>query len=223
MSGGGPERLDLRGMPLQDEALRRVVAHLRKGGVLAYPTETVYGFGAACDPDGITAVARLKERDESKPFLVLLPDAGHAGELAWTAPARELAEVFWPGALTLVLRDPRESFPSGIRSQDGTVAVRVSPHPLARSLMEAWGAPLISTSVNAPGEAPARSGEEALAVSRTLGAGPDLLVLDVGTLPSSAPSTIVDCAGPEPRVVRDGSVPAGRLRCVLPALGGPGG
>ena len=123
--------------------------------------------------------------------------------------------------MTLVLRDPDGRFPPGIRSPQGTVAVRVSPHPLVRTLMEAWAAPLISTSLNEAGGPPARSGDEAREIARALGADERLLILDGGTLPPSPPSTLVDCSGPEPRVLREGSVPAGRLRCALPTLGGP--
>ncbi len=231
MTAEAPARVDVRSVladdadapVLPDEARRRVAEHLAAGGVLAYPTETVYGFGAAADGAGVAAVARLKGRDPSKPFLVLLPDPDHARRLAWTVEARELADVFWPGALTLVLADPLEVFPPGIRSPEGTVAVRVSPHPVARALVEAMGGPVISTSVNEPGRPSARSGDEAAAVGRALGAGDGLLVLDAGTLPESAPSTIVDCSRTGARVLREGSVPLGRLRCVLPHVGGPVG
>lgn len=228
MTDGAPGRVDLRGVvsgdggaDLPGEALGRVVDHLGTGGVLAYPTETVYGFGAACDAAGVAAVARLKGRDPAKPFLVLLPDEAHAAGLAWTPEARELAGIFWPGALTLVLGDPDALFPPGIRGPQGTVAVRVSPHPVAGALLDAWNRPLISTSANEPGRPSARSGAEALEVGRARGAGPELLVLDVGTLPESAPSTIIDCSGPEARVLREGSIPLGRLRCALPHVGGP--
>lgn len=220
MTGSGPEWLDLRGTPFEGAIVQRVVGHLERGGVLAYPTETVYGYGAACDEDGVARVGSLKRRETGKPFIVLLPSEAHAAALAWTVTARELAQVFWPGALTLVLRDPNGTFPPGIRSAEGTVAVRVSPHPLVRVLLEVWDAPIISTSVNAPGGSPARSGRDALRVSRKLGGGRDLLVLDVGTLPPSAPSTVVDCTGSQPKVLRAGSIPADRLACALPRKGG---
>ena len=103
MSASGPRTLDLRGAPFEGEAVAEVVDHLAGGGVIGYPTETVYGFGAATDPAGVAAVARLKGRDPAKPFLVLLPDAAAGAPLAWTDPARELAEIFWPGILRSVL------------------------------------------------------------------------------------------------------------------------
>ncbi len=211
-------RLDVRGLPPDEVDLSSVVAHLRGGRVLAYPTETVYGFGGICRADAVERVRALKRRAEDKPLLVLVGDVGAVSHLAWSPEARALAQVFWPGALTLVLSDPESSFPPGIRSEGGTVAVRVSPHPWVRALLAAVGEPITSSSANAPGDAPARSGEQALRIGRELAGGRDLLVLDAGELEPSEPSTIVDCARGRPVVVRQGSVPVNRLRCVLPEI-----
>lgn len=213
-----PVRLDLRGDPEAD--LSGVLGHLREGGVIAYPTETVYGLGGVAAEPAVSRVRALKSRDSAKPLIVLVGSPEGAAGLRWTSDAEELARIFWPGALTLVLEDPRGIFPGGVRDErTGTVGVRVSPHPLVRRLMAELGAPLISTSLNAPGEQPARSGEEAVEVVRRLG-GRDVLVLDVGTLPPSGPSTVVDCSGPKPVVIREGSVPTARLRCALPEIHG---
>ena len=127
--------------------------------------------------------------------------------------------MFWPGALTLVLQDERGLFPPGVRSPRGTVAIRQSPHPLARALVETLTEPIVSTSANPPGMPPALSAQEAWEAARGLGAGGDLLVLDAGTLDPSQPSTIVDCVGPEPVLLRSGSIPLTRIRCVLPDFG----
>ena len=140
-----PYLLSLGSIRLRDN----VLDHLRQGRVLAYPTETVYGFGAVCTPEGVDGVRALKGRSEDKPLLVLLPKAEHAAGLAWTDEARELGEVFWPGAVTLVLSDPAGIFPAGIRSSAGTVAVRVSPHPLVRAILSRLDEPITSTSANA--------------------------------------------------------------------------
>lgn len=214
MSDAVPSVLDLRADP--DADLAPVVEHLRAGGVVAYPTETVYGLGSACTEEGVRRVQALKRRDADKPLIALVPSAESVSSLRWTDAARELAATFWPGALTLVLEDPERTFPVGVRHPvHGTVAVRVSPHPVAARLVSALGAPLTSTSLNAPGEPPAASGHEATRVVLGLG-GSDVFVLDAGTLPPSGPSTVVDCTGPEPIVLRVGTVPVERLRCVLP-------
>lgn len=216
----GPRVVDLRGADLDALDLDAVAAHIRDGGLVAYPTETVYGFGGLCTEASVGRLRTLKRREPEKPFIAVIRSVDDVRGLAWTPEARELAGIFWPGALTLVLPDPEGVFPAGVRSPSGAVAVRVSPHPLVRRLLDAVGAPLTSTSANVPGGPPAQSGAEALAVARRLEAGQETWVLDYGTLPPSSPSTVVDCTSAEPVVVREGTVPVGRLRCVLPEIHG---
>ena len=213
-----PRVLDLRGSVPGAEELAPAAAHVAAGGILAYPTETVYGFGGLSTPEAVARVRHLKRRDEDRPLLVLARSMDDVAHLEWTDAARELASIFWPGAVTLVLGDPRGSFPPGIRSAVGAVAVRVSPHPVAASLLAQLPGPLTSTSANAPGKPPAADGTEALAAGVALGAGEELLVLDVGLLPPSGPSTIVDCTGTVPVVLREGTVPLHRLRCAVPEI-----
>ena len=208
--------VDFRAPPFDASALQAVADHLRSGGLVAYPTETVYGFGSGLDRNAVDRLLALKGRDPDRPLLVLIPEDDGTEGLRWTPEARLLAEVFWPGALTLVLADPEERFPPGVRSPEGGVAVRRSPHPVAAALVEALDAPLTSTSANPPGEPPARSAGEAALAARSLGAGDEMWVVDGGPLEPSPPSTIVDCSGPEPRVLRSGAVPTDRLRCVRP-------
>ena len=198
-----------------------MVEHLRGGGLVAYPTETVYGFGCLLREPALARLVALKGRGADKPLLLLVPGRSAVAGLAWTEEARELAQVFWPGALTLVLGDPGGTFPAATRRRDGAVAVRESPHPLVRKLLALVGEPITSTSANREGEAPATDGDAALAVAEALGAGDEMWVLDQGALPASAPSTIVDCAGGEPRVLRAGATPAYRLRCVLGGIVSP--
>lgn len=214
--GRGPRRIDLRGEP--DADLTGVVAHLAAGGVIAYPTETVYGLGSACVDAGVRRVRALKRREAAKPLIALVASADAVAGLAWTDAARSLASIFWPGALTLVLGDPAGLFPDGVRDPLlGTVGVRVSPHPLVARLVATLGAAVTSTSLNPRGGPPAASGDDAVRVVRALG-GDDVWVLDAGALPPSGPSTIVDCTGPEPVVVRAGTVPVERLRCAIPEI-----
>ncbi len=212
----GPTRMDFR--PDPDADLTPVLEHIAAGRPLVYPTETVYGLGGAGTPGCGARVQELKGRDARQPVLVLVENAGAVPDLRWTEAARELAEAFWPGALTLVLSDPEGIFPEGVRGDPGGgVGVRVSPHPWVRRLLAAYGLPLISTSMNQSGAPPARSGSDALAVAEKMGAS-DILVVDWGTLPPSEPSTVLDCTGETPVVLREGSVPVGRLRCVIPEI-----
>lgn len=191
----------------------RVIAHLRASGLIAYPTETVYGFGCLIRDDALLTLAALKSRDESKPFLLLIEDAARIPALIWTPAARKLADAFWPGPLTLALR-VRENFPSGILSEEGTVAVRATPHTGIRSLLQALGEPITSTSANTPGHAPAESADDVEGILRAIG-GEDVMILDGGRLPHSAPSTLVDCSTDPPRVVRAGAITTEALEQVV--------
>ncbi len=221
----GPRLIDAREATRAADTLDLVQEHLRLGGLLAYPTETVYGFGGLPTPSVIDRLAELKSRDPAKPMLLLVPDKEAVSDLTWTPEATELAEVFWPGSVTLVLSDPGERYPEGVRGSDGSVAVRVSPHPLVQELVRGRGGPILSTSANRAGEAPALDAQSALGAALAAGAGEELWVLDGGALEPSPPSTIIDCSGPEPVVLRQGTIPLGRVRCVLPAVraGGAGG
>lgn len=213
-----PRTLDVRADP--DAHLPEVVAHLESGGLIAYPTETVYGLGGSIQEGAVARVRAMKARERGKPLIALVPSVEAVSDLRWTDGARELARVFWPGPLTLVLEDPLGIFPPGVRDEDThAVGVRVSPHPFVARLVERFGAPLTSTSLNAAGEPPAQSGSAAAEVVRRLEA-PDVLVLDGGTLSPSMPSSVVDCTGPEPVVLREGAVPTNRLRCVVPGIHG---
>ncbi len=207
--------VDLRSTP--DADLTEVAEYVRSGGVVAYPTDTVYGLGSACTERGVETVRRAKAREAGKPLIALVRGAEDVAGLAWTDGARELTEIFWPGSLTVIVRDPDGVFPPGVRSDEGTVAVRHSPFWVVERLLEAVGAPVTSTSLNVPGETPAENGEDARYALASLGAD-DVWLLDAGSLPTTPPSTLVDCTGAHPHVVREGAIPVGRLRCVLPGM-----
>lgn len=209
----------MRVVPFGDEAAQRaalpdVIAHLRSGGLLLYPTETVFGFGGLIDLAGARALAELKSRDAAKPFILLIDRRERAPGLEWTAAARSLADAFWPGPLTLVLRDDGARYAPGIRSDGGGVAVRETPHAGVRLLLDALGEPLTSTSANAPGAPPARSQEEARALMRELPARANVWLLD-GPAGGAEPSTVVDCIGHRPRIVRAGAVSVERIREIV--------
>lgn len=217
-AAASPVRLDVRAPPFDPGVLSAVADHLRTGGLVAYPTETVYGFGSLARPGPVERLLELKGRDPGRPLLLLISGHESVRELAWSEEARELAEVFWPGAVTLVLPDPDRHFPDGVRSPRGGVAVRRTPHPLARILVEAVDEPVTSTSANAPGGEPARTADRAEEVIRALGCEDEMWLLDGGELPPSEPSTIIDCTGAGIRILREGTVPASRVRCVRPEL-----
>lgn len=214
----GPTEILVRRGTLTPDVLQRVVGHLESGGLLAYPTETVYGFGGLPDRLPLGRLERLKPRTEGGAFLLLIPSVASVTDLAWSEAARRLAEAFWPGPLTLVLGDPRECFPPPVRASAGTVAVRVSPHPVVQAIVTALGRPLTSTSANLPGEAPATTGRAALEAALAAGAENEVWLLDAGELPPALPSTLVDVSGAEARILRAGAVSIDRLRAVLPEI-----
>ncbi|HKA59601.1 MAG TPA: L-threonylcarbamoyladenylate synthase [Gemmatimonadales bacterium] len=206
-------------MPFQtgDEiaaAIPQVVTHLAKGGLLAYPTETVYGLGSRAVQTDVAALAALKGRVASKPFLLLISDRSmaEAHGLAFNPSADALARAFWPGPLTLVLPGGSGRLPELLRGPDGGIAVRWTSHQAIASLVAALGGPLTSTSANVPGQPP---GPGAAAIARDFARAVDdgkLLVLDGGVLGNRPPSTVVDCTRPQAQIVREGTLSIAELR-----------
>ncbi|GAC1516769.1 MAG: hypothetical protein NVS1B4_13790 [Gemmatimonadaceae bacterium] len=197
-----------------DAAIPRVLAHLERGGVLAYPTETVYGFGGAANHDAVEALVHLKTRPPAKPFLLLISASSMLSHLDLVLPsyAAHLAARHWPGPLTLVLPGGERRVPERLRGPEGGIAVRWTPHVALSRLLRAYGQPLTSTSANRPGLPPSMTAREIVDQwSDAMGAG-TLLALDGGRLTPSPPSTVVDCTGPRPRVIRPGAIAASVLR-----------
>ncbi|HYK83125.1 MAG TPA: L-threonylcarbamoyladenylate synthase [Gemmatimonadales bacterium] len=195
-------------------ALGPAVAHLRAGGLLAYPTETVYGLGSRPRRAEVAALAALKGRRPDKPFLLLVADAAmaEAQGLGFNATASALARAFWPGPLTLVLPGGSGRLPDSLRGPEGGIAVRWTSHRGMAQLVRALGEPVTSTSANLPASAPAPGAE---AIVRDFGAAVAdgrLLVLDGGVLGNSPPSTVVDCTRPVPRLIREGAITLAELR-----------
>ncbi len=197
-----------------EAALPRVVGHLKAGGLLAYPTETVYGLGSRARAADVRALARLKGRRPDKPFLLIVSDRtmAEAHGLAFNDAANALARAFWPGPLTLVLSGGSGRLPDELRGPEGGIAVRWTSHRGTARLVAALGEPLTSTSANLPGMPPAPG---AAAIVHDFPAAVEkgvLLVLDGGVLGNSPSSTVVDCTGPVARIIRAGAVSQAELR-----------
>ena len=195
-------------------AIPQVIAHLQGGGLLAYPTETVYGVGSLANDRDLHALAALKGRPPKKPFLLLVGSLRMVGDtgLEMTESARAMAEAFWPGALTLVLAGGEGRLPDALRGPEGGIAVRYTSQRQIAALTRAIGAPLTSTSANRPGTQPAPGPENIGVLFGAAVADGTLLVLDGGSLGNVPPSTIVDCSTPVPRLVREGAIPRDELR-----------
>jgi L-threonylcarbamoyladenylate synthase len=184
----------------QPDAIEQALRILRAGGLAAFPTDTVYGVGAlAFDGPAVEAIYAAKDRPVEKAIPVLLADAADLDKVAVDIPpmARILAARFWPGPLTLVVpKQPR--LPESVSATE-TVAVRIPDHPVARALLRAAG-PMAVTSANRSGQPSPVDAEE---VMRQLN-GRIPLVLDGGLTPGGVPSTLVDCLGAEPVLLREG-------------------
>lgn len=185
------------------EALARGAAVLRAGGLVAFPTETFYGLGAAgLHAGAVRALFAAKGRPDDKPVLLLVDSLAMAERVAEVSPvARRLMERYWPGPLTLVL-PARAGVPDEVTASTGTVGLRLSPHPVARGLVRALGEPVTAPSANRSGAVPPTSAGQVL---RELGEA-IALVLDGGPTPGGLPSTVLDLTAHPPRVLRPGPV-----------------
>ena len=193
------------------------VATLRSGGVVALPTDTVYGIAVAMDtPNGIERLFEVKRRPLDKGIVLLLDDAAQAGSIGVMGPAATaLAAALWPGGMTLVVpQRPDVAIPEVLTGGAPTIGLRVPDHATPRTLAQGVG-PLPTTSANVSGLPDARDAAEILG---QLGDGIDL-ILDGGPAHGGPASTVVDCTGERPVILREGAIPAARIAQVLDAAG----
>jgi L-threonylcarbamoyladenylate synthase len=195
--------------------LAAAAAALGRGELVLLPTDTVYGVAAdAFTPAAVADLLAAKNRGRTMPVPVLIGEASTMSGLVTRVPpvAQQLAESFWPGGLTLVL-EHAPSLAWDLGDAQGTVAVRLPDDDVARDLLRRTG-PLAVSSANRSGRPAATTAEQAVAQLGEQAA----VVLDGGPRANSAPSTIVDCTVPAPRLLRLGAVSAERLREVVPEL-----
>ncbi|HZQ09329.1 MAG TPA: L-threonylcarbamoyladenylate synthase [Anaerolineae bacterium] len=185
-------------------AIQRALELVRRGEVIALPTDTVYGI--ATDGLNAAAVEKLfiaKDRPTSKAIMLLLGDIEDLNQVAANIPptARRLVERFWPGGLTLVVH-ARPELPANLRAETDTIGVRLPNSNLVREFIRSLGRPLAATSANLSGGENPRTAQDVL---NSLG-GRIALILDGGATPGNIPSTVVDCTKDPPRVLRAGAI-----------------
>ncbi|MBI5135372.1 threonylcarbamoyl-AMP synthase [Candidatus Uhrbacteria bacterium] len=184
---------------LTQRQLRAVTQILHNGGSIVYPTDTTYGIGCdATNPDAVKNVFAIKHRPADKQMSVMVSGISMARRCCqWNARAQSLASQWWPGALTIVLKQ---------KIGRGTVGVRMPNHDLALQIAKAYHKPIITTSANISGESPCYSIPSFLSqVKRQRSTAlPDLLI-NAGSLPRRQPSTVVDVRK-HPKIIRNGSV-----------------
>ena len=187
-------------------SISRAVEILSGGGVIALPTDTLYGISAnALDDDVASKVFRVKGREERSPLPIFVSDSGDLYKYGRDVPdvAVRLAEAFWPGKLTIVV-GKSDQIPDVVSGGLDTVGLRVPDHPAPREIVARLGAPITATSANVSGRPALTTAEDVLA---ELGSRLDL-VLDGGNLAPSLPSTVIDLTADPPIILREGALSA---------------
>ena len=207
----------LRIRPATDQAVAEAAVLIGAGGLVAFPTETVYGLGADATSDtAIAAVFAAKNRPDFNPLIVHFSNTQAASRsVVFDQRARTLADAFWPGALTLVLpRRPSNSISLLASSGLDTLAVRVPDHPVGRALLEAAGRPIAAPSANRSGTvSPTTADHVAASLGSRVG-----LILDGGPCRVGIESTVVDLTGAEPVLLRPGGIAAEAIEAEIGAL-----
>jgi len=196
-----------------DEAIKTAAFLLREGGVIIYPTETVYGIG--CIPSESSAAQRICEIKgrADKPLPLICSDVDAVKKIVVMTPSAEkLAAKFWPGPLTLVL-PAKAKYSMWVSHGASTLGVRVTEHPIARKLAKQVGGVIVSTSANLSGREPAKTAQEAAEI---FGNKVDV-ILDDGPSPRSESSTILDLSGEELWLLRKGPITGEQILAVLRA------
>jgi len=207
--------IETRILPVTEDSMAEAVRILSAGGLVAFPTDTVYGVGAhALQPQAVEKIYAAKIRPRDKAIPLLLATTDDLSLVAENVPpvAHLLAERFWPGGLTLVLR--KRAIVSEAVSPGPTVAVRVPDHGVAQALIAALGVPLAATSANLAGNPSPVTAQEVMAEL----AGRIELILDGGPCPGGVPSTVLDLTTDPPTVLRSGAITVEDIRDILRSL-----
>jgi len=205
--------VDLKG-DLSD-AVSQAVTVLKRGGVIVYPTDTVYGLGAnACDWYAVEQVFKIKKRPFSRPLPIIARNIKWVAELAFVPPKLEkiLSEI-WPGPTTVIL-PKKEVIPSIVTAKRKSVGIRIPDYILTDKLLGRFGYPLTATSANISGEEATGDIKKIIEMFHNEIWKPDL-ILDAGVLPSCEPSTILDLTTIKPKIVRVGPTKPERLWEIL--------
>ena len=207
-----------------EECAARAAAVLRAGGIILYPTDTLYGLGAdALSDEAVAKVYALKHREEGKPVHCIVPDLKMAEQYAEVTPtARALARAYMPGALTLILKK-KDGIATGVARGFETFGIRIPDNAFCLALAKKFGKPYTTTSANVSGQKSERDVDTILqqlgdnhyaSVLQKTAIGIDL-VIDAGELPERQPSTVVNLSGEEPVILREGAIPNSEIWNVI--------
>jgi L-threonylcarbamoyladenylate synthase len=200
-------------LKISESAIQQAADVLRRGGLVAFPTETVYGLGTnALDAAAVAGIFEAKGRPSTNPIIVHVANSSQVPQVAtvWPAIAAKLAERFWPGPLTLVL--PKHAkVPEIVTASGPTVAIRVPAHPVARAVLEAVTLPIAAPSANRSSEISPTTAEH---VRKALDGRIDM-ILDGGPCPGGLESTVLDVTSDPPRLLRPGLVTPEQIESVI--------
>lgn len=189
--------------------LNDIIRTLDNGGIIAYPTETVYGIGCnALNPSAVKKVYNLKDRHFSLPLIVLVHAKSLVKKLTIEIPeaAEILMDTFWPGPLTIILK-ASSIVPSVLTAEKGTIGIRVSPDPICMILLNNFKKPLVSTSANPSGSNPATSAKKLMEYFNS-----DIdIVIDGGQRNQTSVSTIIDLSNGKANIKRTGAIASSQI------------
>lgn len=194
----------------RDDELQLAADVLKRGGVIAYPTETVYGLGANIfQRAAVAKIFEIKGREPHKPVSIMISEAADVDVFCEevSAVGRKLMAAYWPGPLMLIFKASSQ-LPDYIVSRDGKIGLRLPDHPICSALMRRHREPITSTSANRTGEPPLVNARQ---IVEQFGDEIDL-VIDGGACQSNVPSTVVDVSGDEPQVLRAGAIPPAEIQ-----------
>ena len=195
-------------LPSDNLNISAIVSELEQGKTIVYPTETTYGLGCdATNEEAVNRIFDIKQRQREKSLLIIVPARDMMYEYIEHNPTIEkLANRYWPGPLTVVTHiKPDKKLASGVVRDDGTIAFRISSHPIAAELARKLGKPLVSTSANIAAQKSPYDSDEVTKTFQKQEIAPDIFI-NAGILPEKAPSTIVRVDGNRVTVLRQGDI-----------------
>ncbi len=198
---------------IEERKIKNIIAVLKRGGVIVFPTDTFYGLGAKCYlKEAVLKIYALKKRELSKPLALIVAEMRMAESLALEIHPlfRQLASKFWPGPLTLILK-ASPFLPRELLSAGNTVGLRVPASLWLRHLIKRAGFPLTATSANLSGKEEISDPKEVIKIFK----GKVELIVDGGPTPGDKPSTVVDLSSRKPKIIREGALPSSVLEKYL--------
>ena len=208
-------KINLNNLKESIDAISEAVETIKNGGVVVYPTDTIYGLGVnALNPEAISRLFKIKRRPSEKAVPVIVNDVEMARKIAYIDYRKnETLKKIWPSPVTIILQK-KDTVPDILTGTKDTIGIRIPDSKLARILVSSLGAPITATSANISGEEPSLDIQKIIDRFNQVNDKPDL-ILDAGILPPSEPSTVLDLSGQKPKILRIGPVKKEQLLDIL--------